>query len=125
MALSKLDKIVFRRLLAVFFNSAAIDNRTFPYDVTGIKKALSFGSDFHCRFGDLFELVITRHSVKRDEESVDRYDVLIHFDVRLENAAKLRENDSIYSLRIKTAEETLGKIEEYLRDNGLSGELEI
>ncbi len=124
MALSRLDKTVLRHLLALFFYSASIRRKDFPYPVNRIKKELNFGSDFQCRFDDFYKLVIIRHSIKRTEDVIERYDMLVYFDVQLDNAVSLSKGDPIYAMRAEIAEKTIRRIEKYLIKHGLALELE-
>jgi hypothetical protein len=124
MVLSRLDKQVLLRIVALFVNLTGIRIKegTFRYTVEDVRRQLTFGGDFTYGFGDFFKLVFVRSGTKRSEEDSGTYDILFHLTVELDNANGLKKDDKLYGIRRKIADETEDRLEEYLKENGLAVE---
>ena len=126
MILSKLDKQVLHRIITLFVNHTGIgvNDGTFRYAVKDVTRQLAFGGDFTYGFGDFFKLVFVRFGTRRSEEEADKYDTLFHLAVELDNTKNMTKDDNLHKTRKRIADETEGKLEEYLRESGLAIELQ-
>jgi hypothetical protein len=122
--LSRLDKQLLRRILALFVNHTGIRLKegAFRYTEKDIARQLTFGGDFTYGFGDFFKLVFVRSGTKRSSKDSDKYEILFHLAVELDNTIGLSKDDNLYRIRRNIADETEDRLDEYLKENGLAVE---
>ncbi len=125
MILSQLNKKVLRRIVNLFLEHTGIEvnDGTFRYTAKDIKRQLGFGGDFSYGFGHFFKLVFVRFGTKRSDKGTGGYDILFHLAVELDNMSNTKKDDKLYRVRRRIADEAEGKLEEYLKENGLAMEL--